>query len=181
MQGPDEQTLSRFGWTDKKEVRIPGRMLRSRAFIDLSNTSKFVFILFMHRRTWYISGKGKNTKRIYYTRGLMFSYREAEELWSINRRTFRDSIEQLIAHGFIRIEKQGGTLQGKRVPTIYMLVDDWQHFGTPRFLEPDIPTPICHNDNLKRFNEARKKTFPREPKLTRQVRPTSPEGAKAGA
>ena len=179
MQAPDKETLSRFGWTDKKEIRIPGRMYCSKAYIELSDTSKYVLGLFMQRRTWYIDGKGRNAKRIYQNRGLLFSYREAEELWSINRRTFRDSIEQLINHGFLRIEVQGGTLEGKRVPTIYMLVDDWQHFGTSLFVKPEIPASTRYNRNLMRINQDRKSTLTSEPHLTRQVSPTSPERGKS--
>lgn len=180
MQAPDKETLSRFGWTDKKEIRIPGRMYRSKAYIELSDTSKYVLGLFMQRRTWYMEGKGRNTRRVFQTQGLMFSYREAEQVWKINRRTFRDSIKQLIRHGFLRIENpgKGGTFKGTRVPTIYMLVDNWQHYGTDLFIKPEIPSSVCFNDNLKRINAARKGEFSREPNLTRQVSRTSPERAK---
>jgi len=176
MKAPDEKSLSRFGWSDRKEVRIPGRMMRSKAYIDLSNTAKFVLMLFMHRRTWYKEGKGKKTKRIYENRNLMFTYREARELWGINGRTFRDCIEQLISHGFIRVQEQGGTLQGERVSSLYMLVDDWQYYGTSRFIKPEIPKTLCFNDNLKRINEARKGKFSHEVYLTERMSPTSPEG-----
>lgn len=181
MRAPDSETLSRFGWTDKKEIRIPGRMYRSKAYIELSDTSKFILGLFMQRRTWYTNGKGKNTKRVYQNQGLMFSYREAEELWSINRRTFRDSIEQLIRHGFLRIENPGksGTFQGNRIPTIYMLVDDWMHYGTDLFIKPDVHRQAATSDSIKRYNEKRKGKFSSEPRLTRPVSPTSPERRKS--
>jgi hypothetical protein len=178
MQAPDEKTLARYGWSDKKEVRIPGRMLRSKAFMELSKTAKFVLMLFMQRRTWYKEGKGKNTKRIYNNHGILFTYNEASYLWGINRRTFSDSIVQLIAHGFLKVEEHGGTLQGERVPTVYMLVDDWQHYGTPLFVKPEIPAKISYNDSLKRFNASKKSKFSSEPGLTRRVSPTSPETAK---
>ncbi len=181
MKAPDAEILSRFGWTDKKDIRIPGRMYRSRAYIELSDTSKFILGLFMQRRTWYTDGKGKNTKRIYQNRGLLFSYREAEELWKINRRTFRDSIVQLIRHGFLRIENTGksGTLQGTRVPTIYMLVDDWMHYGTDLFIKPDVPRQAATSDSIKRFNEERKSKLSSELHLTRPVSPISPEKRKS--
>jgi len=154
-------------------------MYRSRAYIELSDTSKFILGLFMQRRTWYTDGKGRNAKRVYQNKGLMFSYREAEGLWKINRRTFRDSIEQLISHGFLRIEKPGGTLQGNRIPTIYMLVDDWMHYGTDLFIKPDVPRHAATSDSLKKFNEERKSKFSSEPHLTRRVSPTSPEKRKS--
>ena len=180
MQAPNAELLNRYGWSDKKEVRIPGRMLRSRAFMELSANAKFVLMLFLQRRTWYKEGKGRNTRLVFNNRGLMFTYTEATGLWNINRRTFRDSIVQLIEHGFLQIENpgKGGTLQGTRICTIYRLVDDWQHYGTPQFVKPETPATISHNDNLKRINEARKSKFSREPHLTRQVSPTSPERAK---
>jgi hypothetical protein len=180
MQAPDAETLSRYGWTDKKEVRISGKMLRSKAFIDLSNTSKIVLMLFMQRRTWSMSGKGKNAKRVYQNRGLLFSYREASDLWNINQRTFRDCIEQLIGHGFLRIEKQGGTFQGKRVSTVYMLVDDWMHYGTSLFMAPEVTHLIATSSSLRRFNTERKNNFSTEPRLTERVSSTSVEKAKEG-
>ncbi len=166
MQAPNAELLNRYGWTDKKEVRIPGRMFRSRAFIELSDTAKFILELFLYRRTWSVEGKGKNKKRIYKSRGLRLTYTEAECLWSINRRTFRDSIIQLIMHGFLRVEEQGGTLKGNRIPTIYMLVNDWEHYGTSLFIEPKISRTLG-NDSIKRFNESRKAKF--------RVSPTSPD------
>ena len=178
MQTPNAETLTRYGWTDKKEVRISGRMLRSKAFMELSNTAKFVLMLFLLRRTWHTEGKGKKTKRLYDNRGLLFSYTEASSLWKINRRTFRDSIIQLIEHGFLRVEKHGGTLQGTRVCTIYRLVDDWERYGTPAFVKPEIPITISPNDCLKRINAARKSKLSSELHLTRRVSPTSPERAK---
>ncbi|MGD0821021.1 MAG: hypothetical protein ABSA71_09785 [Desulfomonilia bacterium] len=185
MQAPDTETLTRYGWKDKDkknnhdlDVRMPRKMLRSAAFIKLSHTSKFVLMLFLCRRSWHKDGKRQNTKRIYDNRGLIFTYNEAENLWDINRRTFNDCIVQLIAHGFLRVEKPGGTLQGERVPTLYMLVDDWQHYGTPYFVKPEIPAKISYNDSLKRFNETRKSKLSSESHLTRQVSPTSPETTK---
>lgn len=167
MQAPDEKTLARYGWSDKREARIPGRILRSKAYIDLSHTAIFILSLFFQRRTWYKDGKGKNTKRIYKDRGLLFTYNEAQHLWGITPRVFRDCIVQLIEHGFLKVEEHGGTLQGNRVPTKYMLVSDWQHYGTYLFVKPEIPASICYNDNLKRINETRLSKFSTEPHLSR--------------
>lgn len=175
MNAPDEKTLSMHGWSDKREARIPGRMIRSKAFMDLTNTAKVVLLLFMQRRTWYIQGKGRSSKRIYNNNDLQFSYTEAKKVWGINERTFRDSIKQLIEHGFLRVKERGGTFQGNRKPTIYMLVNDWERYGTPGFIKPEVPLGICYNDSLKRLNEAKRKTFSTEKNLSRQLRNGSAE------
>ncbi len=183
MQAPDTETLTRFGWTDKKEVRIPGRMLRSKAFIELSNTAKFVLMLFLFRRTWSHDGKGKNTRRIYNNRGLKFSYTEAEQVWGIIPRTFRDCIIQLIEHGFLEVENPGksGTLQGTRVCTIYRIIADWERYGTPEFVKPIIPQSIPWNDCLKKVNAARKSKFSTEVTLSGRLRSSSVERVKVDA
>jgi len=110
----------------------------------------------------------------------MFSYSEARQLWGINERTFRDSIIQLIEHGFLKIEQQGGTLQGTRECTLYMLVNDWERYGTPSFIKPEISKVISHNDNLRRINADRKKSFSPEPGLSRRLTKSSAERAKRG-
>ncbi|MGO9146120.1 MAG: hypothetical protein ACLQDF_07105 [Desulfomonilia bacterium] len=189
MRVPDAETLARYGWRDKDkknnrelDVRMTRKMLRSAAFIELSNTSKFILMLFLCRRSWQKDGKRQNTIRIYDNRCLRFTYTEASDVWHINRRTFRDCIIQLIKHGFLQVENpgKGGILQGTRVCSTYRLVDEWQHYGTPAFVVPEIPRSISWNDNLKKVNEARKSKFSSEPHLTRQVSPASPERVKRG-
>lgn len=155
MKAPNADQVNRYRWSDRIDARLPGRMIRSQAFIELTNTAKLVLILFLHRRKWHIEGKGRKRRTVYNNRGLMFSYTEAEELWGINRRTFRDCIVQLIKHGFLQVEKQGGTLQGNRVISLYMMVPYWENYGTLQFIEPTMPM-IPNNDSLKRFNESRR-------------------------
>ncbi len=155
MQAPSAEALARYSYSDKKEVRIPGRMLRSKAYIELSDTAKHVLHLFLQRRTWYTEGKGRNTKRIFQNNGLLFSYSEANNLWGIPSKTFRRAIIQLIEHGFIRIENHGGTLQGTRVCSTYRLVEDWQHYGTDLFVKPEIPASICYSRSIQKLNASR--------------------------
>lgn len=181
MHAPDTDTIARFKYSDKVEIRIPGKMFRSRAYIELSHTAKHILLLFLHRRTWYVDGKGKNARRIYNNNGLLFSYTEAAQLWGIIPRTFRDGLVQLIENGFLRIEKPGGTFQGTRVPTVYALVDSWQHFGTPLFVKPNVPQSVRYNDTLKKVNEDRKKLKSPEVKLSRRLRLASVESKKTGS
>ena len=155
MQAPNNKTLTLYGWTDKKEVRISGRMLRSKAFIDLNNTAKYVLMLFLYRRTWYKDGKGKNSRIRYHNNGLKFTYTEAEQVWGIIPRTFKNALNQLIERGFIRVESSGGTLRGNRECSEYRLIDNWQQFGTPGYLKPEIPKAVCYSKSLQKINADR--------------------------
>ena len=182
MQAPTTETLTRYGWADKIEIRIPSRMIRSRAFIELSNTAKLVLLLFLQRRKWFKDGKGKNKRTHYNTRGLRFTYTEAEKVWGILPRTFRLAIIQLIRNGFIEVEVHGGTLQGNRVCTEYKLVDTWQKYGEPGYMMPSIPPTISYNDSFKRLNaertKSRKSEYSTDNNVSRQLTKSTAERVK---
>jgi hypothetical protein len=180
LRAPDDETLARFGWKEKHkgqwlDVRIEKRILRSPAFIDLTHTSQFVLLLFLARRPFERIGIRQNQKRIFGTRNLVFTYTEAKELWGISRRTFCDSINQLIAHGFLKIEQQGGTLQGARVPSVYALVDDWKYYDPNKVIQQNKKPKLCYSNSLKKYNKSRKQSISSEDRFTRQVRAGSLE------
>ncbi len=140
-----------------REVRIPSHLLMSKAFMDLSRTSMVVLMLFLEKRSWHYEKKGKiKGKPIYNNKGHKFPYSEASE-YGIGKCQFRRSIKELIEHGFLTIEKQGGQFLGHRECSVYSIIDDWMLYGTIRFSPRPVPRAPCFSRGFRDYNEERKK------------------------
>lgn len=75
-----------------------------------------------------------------------FTAKEAESTFLIPRPTFSRAIKELIACGFIEVERHGGTLDGKGIAALYRLSDSWKgRDRRPR-----------DNSNIMKAREARK-------------------------
>ncbi len=113
----------------KRGAYLDGEVLASRAFRELSAADIRVYLRFLQKRTWT---KDKRNKAIYSDGPFGFPYSEATQALGIGRSTFRRSIRRLHERGFITVEHQGGSFEGKDYSR-YSLSEDWRQYGTPDF------------------------------------------------
>lgn len=73
------------------------------------------------REAWTVANNGEIT----------FTYQEAKSKHGLNPQTFSKAIEELVAKGFIDIERPG-TGVGK-VPTLFAISERWRKYGTTEF------------------------------------------------
>jgi hypothetical protein len=60
-----------------------------------------------------------------------FTATEAEKAFKIPRPTFSNAIKSLLSIGFLEIARFGGTLDGKGIPAIYRLSENWKSWIPP--------------------------------------------------
>jgi hypothetical protein len=154
MKAPDIKVLKAKRWYHNRDLRMPQEMLRSTAFLSLTQTSMVVLMLFLSRREWRYEGKGRKKIQIFHNTELKFPYSEAKE-YGIGEKQFRRCITRLIEHGFLEVVHQGGQLHGHRECSVYDLIDDWKLYGTPQFTPRRVPKGVCPSDSLARYNRAK--------------------------
>jgi len=101
---------------DNSHIRITMNMMRSKAWKELSAHS---IVLYMEMKAKY-TGHNEND--------ISFTYSEGEAL--MNKKTFTNSLDQLIDFGFIKVIRQSWTT---RECNIYGFHSMWQHYGTKMF------------------------------------------------
>jgi hypothetical protein len=130
------------GWPLKRLVVIQPDMFESPAFHDLSKTAMIVLMRFLQKRTWDEGKRGSRKKKLknvkYQDEDLIFIGREANWL-GIKDSSFRRAIKELVEHGFITVDHQGGAYGPKKDPSRYRLVETWRLWGTNSFPHPTKP------------------------------------------
>lgn len=152
MKAPDLKKLAKCGWYHERDVVMSHDMFRSRAFIDLTHTSKYVLMLLLHRREWHYEGKGRKKKRIFHNIGLKFPYSEAAE-YGIGETQFSRSIRELVEHGLIQKTAQGGQFHGKRECSEYAIVSDWKLYDGLKIRQ--VGKGACFSESLQKVNASR--------------------------
>ena len=114
-------------------------LLRSEAFRSLSKWSLLVYLDFLRRRQMHkVEKQGCSTYYIIKNNGdIVYPYREAE-LKGINRRNFRNAIDELMEKGFLDIKHTGSGGRKGDVST-YWIDDRWKDYGTDKFRPPKNP------------------------------------------
>lgn len=113
-----------------------GRKLKEKdAFRKLKKTSILVYLDFLGKKqTEKKTRPGRADEWIIKNNGeIIYTYKEAEGR-GISRASFRDAIDDLIAHGFIDIAEIGSGGRKGDV-TKYAISDRWKHYGTDKFVE----------------------------------------------
>ena len=112
----------------KRNVLLNWEIMESKAFRDLSAADIRVYLRLLQKRKWT-----KRGRTITYTdEPFGFPYSEATQALGIGRSTFRRSIRRLYDRGFIKVEHQGGSFEGKDYSR-YSLSEDWRRYGTLDF------------------------------------------------
>ena len=120
-------------WFDKD-------LLRSEAFRSLSKWSILAYLDFLRRRRMHNlkRKKGRSDEWIIENNGaIVYPYHEAE-MKGINRRNFRNAIDELIEKGFLDINHSGSGGRKGDVST-YWIDDRWQDYETDKFRPPKNP------------------------------------------
>ncbi len=129
-----------------KGIRIDKNLLRSKAFRSLSKWSLLVYLDFLRKRQWGEAKRDGNTVWIFQNNGkIVYPYLEAERK-GINRREFRNALDELIKMGFLDINHHGkggrkiidrnGKVTGDM--TTYIISDRWENHGKPNFKPPKV-------------------------------------------
>lgn len=159
LHAPDEKALKKHGWYSDRDCVMPAEMLRSQAYLTLTETSKVVLQLFLQRRKYELVPKKPGSRkmtRIFVNHGLKFPHTEARE-YGITSRSFRRAVLQLWEHGFLVITRIGGQIEDKqtkeqeRVCSTYDLIDDWKLYG-PGFRPRAIPSGVCFSSGFQAHN-----------------------------
>jgi DNA-binding transcriptional ArsR family regulator len=112
----------------KRKAIVDSEVIESRAFRKLSAADMLVYLRCLQKRSWT-----KHKHKIVYTdEPFGFPYSEATQVLGIGRSTFRRAIRRLHERGFIKVEHQGGSFEGKDYSR-YSLSEDWRQYGTPDF------------------------------------------------
>jgi hypothetical protein len=111
-------------------------VVKSAAFRELKNHSVKVLMWFYLKRVFKTSpdSKGNKNYHIYNNGEIQFTYSEAEKK-GLSRKQFRDSIDDLIAKGFLEVTHQG---TGTGDANTFYLCERWQAYGTENF-NPALP------------------------------------------
>ncbi len=113
-----------------KQTRRPGPIVVDReliecsAFWDLRAKAVRVLVRFFGKRKRTKMTLGRRQDWVTTNDGaIVFTYAEAQGL-GINPNAFRDILDDLVGHGFIRIARIGGRLHGG--VTLYGISDNWR-------------------------------------------------------
>jgi hypothetical protein len=121
-----------------------------------------VFWIFLGKRQMARVRVGKKTKWQCVNNGqIVFTYKEAEEKYTIKKGAFQRALDNLIEVGCIDIAQPGLSFGSKGIPTLYAISERWGDYGTAFFIEK------------KREKDKRqvRKRFPRpQTKVTRPPR-----------
>jgi len=119
---------------------VDRKLIRSRAFLELTGCAAQVYLLF-RARAQVVKAKSVPAKRspwqIVNNGEIIFTYAEAEEDFGITAKRFTRAIDQLVAHGFLDIAHHGGGL--KRDASCYALSERWRGYGTAEFVPRERP------------------------------------------
>jgi hypothetical protein len=114
---------------------VPRELISSPAFLTLTGRAPQVLLIFFgKRRIEKLKRPGPHGERFRVTNNgeLVFSYRQARKTYGLSMRIFGRALDQLIAHGFIDVDKTGGGMQGDC--SLYALSERWRTFGTADFV-----------------------------------------------
>jgi len=90
-----------------KGIRLDKNLLRSNAFRSLNKWSLLVYLDFLRKRQWGKVKRDGNDVWIFKNNGeIVYPYLEAERR-GINRREFRNALDELISKGFLDINHLG--------------------------------------------------------------------------
>jgi hypothetical protein len=90
-------------------LMIKKEMIKSKAFLKLTGTSKTVLFGFLLKRQVAKLGRKGKEKWVVTNNGeIIFPYREAEKEYGILQPSFTRALDQLLRHGFIEISHSGG-------------------------------------------------------------------------
>ena len=112
----------------QRNVLLNWEIMESKAFRELSAADLRVYLRLLQKRSW----KKHKRKIVFTEEPFGFPYSEATQTLGIGRSTFRRSIRRLHERGFITVEHQGGSFEGKDYSRYY-LSEDWRRHGTPDF------------------------------------------------
>lgn len=119
---------------------VDRKLIRSRAFLELTGCAAQVYLLF-RARAQVVKTKGGPAKRspwrIVNNGEIIFTYAEAEEDFGIRAKRFTRAIDQLVARGFLDIAHRGGGLEGDA--SCYALSERWRMYGTVEFVPGERP------------------------------------------
>ena len=123
---------------NRKPIYVDRDILRSEAYRTLKKTKSVpVLFDFYARRQMEHIGRGGKKKWICTNNGeIEFPYSEAEQL-GYSRKQFSESKKELVEHGFIDVNNEGGIYDGDTAK--YSISDRWEKFGTPEFIFKTIP------------------------------------------
>jgi hypothetical protein len=99
-----------------KDITYPAWKDLSKSSTDIANICRA-----KHDHAAYCGQKNTSSHPVF-----TFTATEAKEAFGFTRTTFNSSIKQLIDIGFLVVERHGGILDGKGIPTIYRLSDEWK-------------------------------------------------------
>ena len=117
-----DKNSNRGTWL-KKEIAC------SDAFMDMKDIGKVLYMYFSLRQP--IHKKGKNEWVITENADISFTYSDAEKDCRISQKRFTRGMDELINHGFVRLEYQGGGTKGNF--SNYRMSQMWRNFGTDNF------------------------------------------------
>ena len=107
-------------------------MLRSKAYTTLTGASPIILAGFYCKRRLQQVKVGKRTTYEVTNNGeIVFTYREAHDIYRLSKPRFTRALDQLIDHGFIDVAVSGAQLW--RQCNLYAISERWRLFGTPDF------------------------------------------------
>jgi hypothetical protein len=128
-------------------VPLYREMLKSSAWQGLSNTAKLAYINIK------LNHFGNNANKI------ICPYTTITNKMSPT--TWAKATNDLVRHGFIVMVEETRGLG--RLPNIYALSNNWKHWGTEQFIEPEINTAVDPNKGFTRL-------WKEDPERMRQMR-----------
>lgn len=120
-----------------KDITYPAWKDLSKSATDIANICRA-----KHDHAAHCGKKNKTGHPIF-----EFTATEAVEVFGFTKATFISALHKLIDFGFLEVEKHGGMLDGKGVPAIYRLSDEWKK-------RDRLP---CDKSNIQKARAARKK------------------------
>jgi hypothetical protein len=123
---------------NQKPIYVDPGLIESEAFNSFKRTkSGQILMHFLRRRQWSKVKIGKKKKWVITNNGeIVFPYSEAEK-FGYSRRQFNEAKRELVEHGFIDVNNEGGIYDGDTAK--YSISDRWEKYGTPEFIFKTIP------------------------------------------
>jgi hypothetical protein len=137
----------------KKPLYIERAILRSEAYLTLKKTKSIpIYFHFRTRMKMEHTGKGKQKKWVCTNNGkIVFPYSDAKKL-GCSTKQFFDAKKELIEHGFIDVNNDGGIYDGDA--STYIISERWRKFGANDF---EFKTLLKDKREGRGFTAARKK------------------------
>lgn len=135
------------------QIYFARQLLESKAFkkIKTANTHKVLAMFWIRRQCKRTGRQGKEKFIITNNGEIEFTYPEAKNKLQITSATFRNSIDELRALGFIDIAEYGGGLHKSK--NLYSISNRWKLYGTTEYKQPKPRPKAATNRGFQNGNQ----------------------------